>query len=143
MQIALLSVLAVNVLWFGLGFRLFSLQPRRAIRLLVPADAREERTYKALVEALPFLGGMNLAFAVLSLYALVPMLRGAAISVSLVLLACGLAHGSQFAANLPPLLRGGRAGGASWDVRGPMRFIFIVDGVCAAANLALWLVTIL
>ena len=41
----------------------------------------------------------------------------------------------QWCWNLPQLQRGGRAGGAAWDVlRGPMLLIFIVDGMCALLN---------
>lgn len=39
--------------------------------------------------------------------------------------------------NVPHALRGGRAGGAPWDVLGgTMSFIFVMDGLCAALNAA-------
>jgi predicted RNA-binding Zn ribbon-like protein len=60
-----------------------------------------------------------------------------------VFLASAVAHATQWTWNLPQLQRGGRAGGAAWDVlRGPMLRIFIVDGTCALLNagaLALYL----
>ncbi len=87
-------VLAVNVAWFGLGFQLFALRPHKAIRLLVSQVHKEERSRVALLAALPFLGGMNLAFAALSAAPLV----------------------------------------------GAMLFIFVVDAVCATANVVPFLV---
>jgi hypothetical protein len=35
-------VLGVNVLWFGLAFRMFGLRARRAVRLLVPPETEGE-----------------------------------------------------------------------------------------------------
>lgn len=128
----LLLVLAVNVLWFGMGFVFFALRPRRALRLLIPRTAHGETSALALAASLPFLGGLNLALAVLSAaclwsHEIQPM--------GPVFLASAVAHATQWCWNLPQLQRGGRAGGAAWDVlRGPMQLIFIVDGVCALLN---------
>ena len=45
-------------------------------------------------------------------------------------------HFSQFAYNLPVLMRGGRVGVAYWPVlKGPMLRIFVIDAVLFAANL--------
>ena len=130
-------VLAINVVWFLLGFRLFALRPRQAVKLLVPEATRDEMSRRALVDALPFLGGMNFAFAALSGAALtVKLVTGTAPSWTL-FFASSVAHATQFACNVPLAMRGGRAGGASWNVlRGPMFFIFVVDASCAVANAA-------
>ena len=46
-------------------------------------------------------------------------------------------HFSQFAYNLPVLMRGGRVGVAYWPVlRGPMLRIFVIDATLCVANLA-------
>ncbi|MGY3406900.1 hypothetical protein ACVWZV_003013 [Bradyrhizobium sp. GM5.1] len=45
-------------------------------------------------------------------------------------------HFSQFAYNLPVLLRGGRVGVAYWPVlKGPMLRIFVIDAALFVANL--------
>ncbi|MFI5296696.1 MAG: hypothetical protein ACHREM_01245 [Polyangiales bacterium] len=135
MRIVRWLVLALNVVWFGLGFQLFALRPRKAIHLLVPREASEEKSRTALVEALPFLGGMNLAFAALSGAVLIATALGKPGASWVVFFGSGVAHATQFVCNVPAALRGGRAGGASWDVmRGQMFFIFVVDATCAVAN---------
>ena len=127
--------LALTVLWFGLGFRLFALRPRRAVRLLVSPEQHDEASRQVLVAALPFLGGMNLAFALLSAAHLGTHLAGGATIPWTAFFASAVAHATQFAGNVPLALRGGRAGGAPWDVlRGPMRTIFAGDAACAVAN---------
>jgi hypothetical protein len=46
-------------------------------------------------------------------------------------------HFSQFAYNLPVLMRGGRVGAAYWPVlKGPMLRIFVIDAALFVANLA-------
>ena len=134
----LVCVLAVNAAWFALGFWFFSLRARRAAELLVPRSAREETSAQALVASLPFLGGLNLGLAVLSATFLASVLvRGAAPPSWHVYVASAVAHASQWAYNVPHLRRGGRAGGAPWDVaRGPMLFIFVMDASCAILNFA-------
>ncbi len=130
-------VLVLNALWFGAAFRYFSLTPETAAKLLVPKSARESPLFKTLSASLPFLGGMNLAFAVLALLvlfnqAVFPEARQKALFA----VVFAVAHASQLACNLPVALRGGRQGEAYWPVlRGPMLFIFVVDGILAAANL--------
>jgi hypothetical protein len=132
-----IAVLLLNSVWFSLAFHLFALRPSAAVRMLVTEDTRHESSRAALVAALPFLGGMNLAFAALSLLSLVAVARGSLDSnIWLVFAASAIAHASQLAGNVPLALAGGRAGGAPWNVlKGPMRFIFVVDGMAAVANL--------
>ena len=59
-------MLILNALWFGAGFRYFSLKPDMAARILVPKPARESPLFKSLSACIPVLGGMNLAFAALA-----------------------------------------------------------------------------
>jgi hypothetical protein len=131
-----LFVLGLNVAWFGLGFSFFWLRARRAVRLLIPRDAHEDAAARALVASLPFLGGLNLGFAALSATVLVPSLLGSSPAASWqIYAASAVAHATQFACNVPHARRGGRAGGAPWDVlRGTMLFIFVMDAACAVLN---------
>jgi len=129
------TVLCVNVIWFGLAFRLFGLQAGRAVKMLVPREAKDEISRRALVDAMPFLGGMNFALALLSALALYELFVHSEGPSWTTFVVSSVAHATQLAGNVPLALRGGRSGGASWDVlRGPMRLIFVVDGLCAVAN---------
>ena len=132
----LIFVLAVNVLWFGMGFAFFAVRPRRALRILIPKSALAETSAQALAASLPFLGGLNFGFAALSALFLAPRcFTGAAPLPWQVYAASGVAHASQWVCNLPHLRRGGRRGGAPWDVaRGTMLFIFVMDAGCALLN---------
>lgn len=132
---------ALNALWFGAAFGYFAMTPERAARLLAPRSQRATPLYRTLVASLRFLGGMNLALAAFALALALPAgvgARAGALSAAVF----ALAHASQFACNVPVLLGGGRQGDALWPVlRGPMAFIFAVDGSLALANAlaAAWL----
>jgi hypothetical protein len=129
--------LFANLIWFGLGFRLFWLRPRQAAYLLVRPETKGEESRTALVAAMPFLGGMNLALALMSGAALIASVCAGTPAPWQVLLGCALAHATQFAVNVPHARRGGRDGGAPWDVlRGTMRLIYTLDLACAIANAA-------
>jgi hypothetical protein len=131
---ARLFVILLNVAWFGMGFVFFWPRARRAVGILIPPAAREETAAQALVASLPFLGGLNLGFAFLSASYLGAWPATAAPSWH-VYMASAVAHGTQWAGNVPHALRGGRRGGAPWDVlRGAMLFIFIMDAACALVN---------
>jgi hypothetical protein len=132
----LIFVLVANVVWFGAAFEFFSLRPRRAVRILIPRSAENETSAQSLIAGMPFLGGFNLAFAILSATFLFSFAYShAAPPPWQVYAACAVAHATQWATNVPHALRGGRSGGAPWDVmRGLMLFIFIVDGACALLN---------
>lgn len=132
-------VLALNLLWFGAAFRYFTLKPETAAKLLVPKSARESPLFATVRATITFIGGFNLALAVLSLLLLIfgslfPLPQQNAIFA----ITFAVAHGSQFACNLPVLRGGGRQGESLWDVRtGPMRFIFAVDFLLMGANAVL------
>ena len=132
-----LVLLGLNALWFGAAFRYFGLTPETAAKLLVPKSARDSPILRTLSASMPFLGGMNLAFAVLALlllfnHELFPDARQKALFA----VVFAVAHAGQLAGNLAVARRGGRQGEAYWPVlHGPMLFIFVVDGMLAAANL--------
>jgi hypothetical protein len=85
-----------------------------------------------------FLGGLNLPIGLLSLYLILfrpPFFQAddAQLALFLFFAAC---HFSQFAYNLPVLMRGGRVGVAYWPVlKGPMLRIFVIDAMLFVANL--------
>jgi hypothetical protein len=136
----------LNALWFGAAFGYFALTPGRAAKLLAPRSQRATPLYRTLVASLRFLGGMNLALAALALALALPAGAPAGARPGALCAAVfALAHASQFACNVPILLGGGRRGDALWPVRrGPMAFIFAVDGALALANAlaAAWLVRV-
>jgi hypothetical protein len=132
-------VLVLNALWFGAGAWYFSLRPDAAARLLVPRSARGSPLVATLAASVRFLGGMNFSFAA---FAVLLLLNGSLFPApaqrALFAAVFALAHGSQFAANLPVAMRGGRVGESLWPVlSGPMLFIFTVDITLMVANAAL------
>ena len=130
-------LLLLDVLWFGAGFVYFALVPRRAAKLVTSREQREGGLFDSLVASVRFLGGLNLAFAALALVVLVassefpnPIQRAILAGV------LALAHGSQFAVNLPIAIAEPRTGAVPWSVRrGPMLFIFVVDGALMLAHI--------
>ena len=131
-------VLLLNALWFTAAFIQFSIAQGNTLKILVPREARENPIAPTLSASVAFLGGINLPIGLLSLYLLVlwPAFfetRDAQLALLLFFAAC---HFSQFAYNLPVLMRGGRIGVAYWPVlKGPMLRIFVIDAVLFAANL--------
>jgi len=132
------AVLAGNLIWFGIAFRYFSLTPHTAAKLLVPRSARESPLFGTVVASVRFLGGMNLALAtlaglLLTNLSLFPEPRQHALFAAVF----AIAHGSQFAFNVPIALAGGRQGESLWPVlSGPMRYIFAIDFTLMIANAA-------
>lgn len=129
------TLLVMNFIWFGLGFHAFSLRSRVFAKMMVPKDYRDTPAFEVLVASGRFLGGFNLAFALLC-FLLVWNLnlfpddaqRG------LLLLVIAVAHGTQFAFNVPIALQN-RHGGGAWKVTGKMLFIFVVDLIMTLLNL--------
>jgi hypothetical protein len=96
------TIMFLNALWFGSGFWFFGLKSKKAASLLLPKLQRIEPAYSVLAYSLKFLGGLNVGMAALSIAGLVNnLIRGHHDVDFLFLLVIGLAHGSQFAYNLP------------------------------------------
>ena len=132
-------ILLFNTLWFGGAFIQFSIAQGNTLKILVPREERGNPIAPTLKASVAFLGGMNLPIGLLSLYLLA--VRPAffqAIEAQLALfLFFAACHFSQFAYNLPVLMRGGRVGAAYWPVlKGPMLRIFVIDAALFVANLA-------
>jgi hypothetical protein len=132
-------VLLLNALWFGGAFIQFSIAQGNTLKILVPREERGNPIAPTLSASVAFLGGMNLPIGLLSVYLLLfrpPFFQApdAQLALFLFFSAC---HFSQFAYNLPILLRGGRVGVAYWPVlKGPMLRIFVIDAALFVANLA-------
>lgn len=131
-------VLLLNALWFCGAFIQFSIAQPNTLKILVPREERGNPIAPTLSASVAFLGAINLPIGLLSLYLL--LLRPAffqAIDAQLALFAFFAAcHFSQFAYNLPVLMRGGRVGAAYWPVlKGPMLRIFVTDAALFVANL--------
>ncbi len=60
-------ILLANVIWFGMGFWLFTLRNKIFVKKLVPKEHRESPVTEVVCATLPFLGGFNLSFCVLNL----------------------------------------------------------------------------
>jgi len=134
-KLGLDAVLVLNVLWFGAGAVYFGVAAAAATKLLVPRQARHSSLFKTVSASIRFLGGMNLALAVLSSAMLFnPTLFPEDKQVAVLTSILALAHGTQFAANVPVALGNGR-GDAPWPVlRGLMLFIFCMDFTLMLAN---------
>lgn len=129
-------VLALNVLWFGAGAICFGLTTNAAATLLVRWPARQSPLFPTIAASVRFLGGLNFAFAVLGgvlLFdrALFPEPAQLAVLMSVI----ALAHGTQFAANVPVAFSRNSQGQPHWPVlKGPMLLIFVVDFALMLAN---------
>ena len=147
MNIFYFSILVLNALWFGSAFWYFAIKRSTAAKLLVPRSARSSPIFLTLTAALPFLGGMNIAFSLLAAMLLLRQdLFTAPQEQAILLLAFGIAHTTQFLINVPVAKRGGRIGEAYWNVlTGPMLFIFVVDAIMTLLNFScaaiLWMTT--
>lgn len=133
------AVLALNVLWFGAGAVYFGVTATAATKLLVSRPSRQSPLFSTVSASVRFLGGMNLAFAVLAGIILFNRaLFPEAAQMATLIAVLALAHGTQFAANLPVALSRDGQGQPVWPVlSGRMLFIFVVDLALMLANCAL------
>jgi len=130
-------ILLANALWFGAAFIQFSIAQGNTLKILVPREERGNPIAPTLSASVAFLGGLNLPIGLLSLYLLVarPAFFQAIEAQHALFLFFAACHFSQFAYNLPVLIRGGRVGVAYWPVlRGPMLRIFVIDATLFLAN---------
>ncbi|NIJ42472.1 hypothetical protein FHS78_002774 [Parvibaculum indicum] len=139
-NLAYVLALVASAIWFAMAFRYFAYQQETAAKVLIPPSARSSPLFLTTAASIRFLGGMNGAFAVLSLALLALAVSGSALFAApaeraVLLFVLGLAHFSQFIYNVPILRNGGRQGEAYWPVRtGPMLTIFVVDAVETLVN---------
>ena len=132
--------LAASAIWFSMAFRYFSFQHYASAKVMVPKSARTSPLFPTIAAATRFLGGMNGAFALLSILLFIAWIMDAAIFTDpvergVLLLVLAAAHFSQFIFNVPILKNGERQGETYWYVKsGPMYFIFVVDAIEAIIN---------
>ena len=127
-------VLVLNALWFALGFHLFSVRGRVFAKVIVDREHRDSPVFETLIMSGKFLGGFNLAFAVLNVLLLFNTgLFDKDLQWAVILFATAIAHATQFAFNVPVALQNQRGEGV-WQVKGLMLFIFITDFVMTTLN---------
>ena len=127
--------LALNALWFAMGFNVFSIRNRIFAKLLVPREHRDTPVFEVLAASGRFLGGFNFAFCICNLLVLLNLeVFPDDAQRFILLLVFAIAHGSQFIFNLPVAIQNRRGGGV-WQVKGTMRFIFVTDCVLMLLNL--------
>lgn len=140
-HVAYILALGASLVWFAMGFRYFSYQPETAAKVMIPRSSRDSPLFQTFSAAVRFLGGFNAAFALMSLVLLYCALSGSSLfsapgERAIVLFLLAAAHFSQFYFNLPVLWAGEGQGEAYWPVlSGPMRTIFVVDGLETLLNL--------
>ncbi len=138
-EAALYIVLLLNAIWYAMGFHAFYIRREVFGKVMVPVkEDRDNTAYRAVVESGRFMGGFNFALSALNIMLLLNI--GGFESDgqwATLLIFNALAHGSQFAGNIPMALQN-RKGGGLWPVfRGVMLRIFVIDFVLMVANAGL------
>ena len=140
----MLSVaLLLNAVWYAMGFIAFCIRREVFAKVVVPnKEHRDNSAYEAIIETGRFMGGFNFALSVLNIFLLFNIGGFNQDSQwATLLIFNALAHGSQFAGNIPMALQN-RRGEGIWNVfNGVMLRIFVIDFVLMVFNaaLAVWL----
>ncbi len=136
MKICIIILLILNAVWFASAFWFFSLNPKKAAKLLLSKQHRQEPSFSIFAHSLRFLGGMNLSLSTLSIFCLVSIKNIAPAHISFLLLVFSIAHGSQLVFNIPIALKERNKEPHLWSVLGgTMFFIFVVDALLFMLNL--------
>ena len=129
------TILVLNLLWFTMGFNVFSIRNKIFAKLVVPKEHRDTPVFEILAESGRFLGGFNFAFAICNLLLLVNLdVFPSDEQRSILMFVFAVAHGSQFIFNVPVAIQN-RSGGGVWQVKGTMLFIFVTDFIMMSLNL--------
>jgi len=140
MEVDCYVIFICNTLWFAAAFYCFSLVPFTTIKKLIPLKGDQNTpAIQTLATAIRFLGGMNLAFSVLSGLAILSVFQLTGDQLGLLAFVFSIAHGSQFAFNVPMALQEQQGKTKPiWPViHSSMLYIFIIDGSLMVANIAL------
>lgn len=132
-------VLALNAIWFAMGFHAFYIRRKLFAKVTVPNKAhRDNSAYEAIVETGRFMGGFNLALSALNILLIFNVGGFDKDSQWATLLFFNaLAHGSQFAGNIPMAVQNRRGEGV-WNVfKGVMLRIFVIDFALMVFNAVL------
>ena len=128
-------LLVLNAVWFALGFHTFYVRRKVFAKVIVAKEHRDTPVFETLIDTGRFMGGFNLAFSVLNILLLFNL--GAFnedTQWAILLFVNAVAHGSQFAGNVPIALQNRRGEGV-WNVfKGLMLFIFVTDFALMALN---------
>ncbi|MCV6621372.1 MAG: hypothetical protein OIF51_06420 [Cellvibrionaceae bacterium] len=136
-DIALKTLLALNALWFFGGFHTFDIRGRIFAKIVVPKEHRDTPVMETLIMSGKFVGGFNLAFMALNLLLIFNTeLFDRAAQWSILLCTMSIAHGTQFAHNVPVAIQN-RHGEGVWQVKGLMLFIFLTDFTLMILNAAM------
>ena len=128
------AILALNALWFAMGFNVFSIRSSIFAKVLVAREHRDTPVFETLIMSGKFLGGFNLAFSILNVLLLFNTgLFDHDLQWTILLVANAIAHGTQFAFNVPVALQNRRGAGV-WRVKGVMLFIFVTDFLMMTMN---------
>jgi hypothetical protein len=125
-----------NVVWFGLAFWCFAVRSEQYACLVVPKSKVDANVYAAISWTIKFLGGLNLAIALLAATMLgYPHIFHERLQNAVLMLFFGIAHGTQFVYNIPIALRELQRKPHLWPVlTGEMLTIFIGDGILCGFN---------
>ncbi len=136
-EITLHIILALNALWFFGGYHTFDIRGKVFAKIVVPREHRDTPVMDTLLLSGKFVAGFNFAFLALNLLLLFNVsVFDKDLQWAILLFAMAVAHGSQFAYNVPVALQNRRGEGV-WQVKGLMLFIFITDFTLMIANAAL------
>ncbi|MEP3694460.1 MAG: hypothetical protein ABJQ90_18135 [Parasphingorhabdus sp.] len=132
-------LLALNAIWFAMGFHAFYVRRKLFAKIVVPnKNHRDNSAYEAVVEAGRFMGGFNLALSVLNIllfFNIGGFDKDGQWATLLIFNA--IAHGSQFAGNIPMAIQN-RRGEGLWSVfKGIMLRIFVIDFTLMIFNMAM------
>lgn len=137
LEVGLYIVLALNSLWFFGGYFTFDVRGRIFAKVVVPAAHRDTPVMETLIAAGKFIGGFNVAFVALNVLLLLNLgVFEDSLERAILLFVIAIAHGSQFAYNVPIAFQNRRGEGV-WQVQGLMLFIFITDFTLMVLNAAL------
>lgn len=128
-------ILVLNAIWFAMGFNVFSIRNKVFAKLVVPREQRDTPVFDVLAESGRFLGGFNLAFSLLNILLLMNLSEfDKDIHWAILLLVNSVAHGTQFAFNVPIALKNRRGEGVWQVLKGTMLFIFVNDFLLMVFN---------
>ena len=129
------AILILNAIWFAMGFNVFSIRNKIFAKLVVPRDQRDTPVFHILAESGRFLGGFNLAFSLLNILLLINISTfDKDLQWAILLLVNAVAHGTQFAFNVPVALDNRRGKGVWQVLKGTMLFIFVNDFLLMTFN---------
>ncbi|WP_164115744.1 hypothetical protein [Sphingorhabdus sp. Alg239-R122] len=139
------AVLVLNAIWFAMGFHAFYIRRRLFAKVVVPnRKHRDNSAYEAIIETGRFMGGFNLALSALNILLLLNVGGFDKDSQwATLLIFNAIAHGSQFAGNIPMALQN-RRGNGLWNVfKGVMLRIFVIDFTLMVFNTVLAMTLVL